>query len=211
MISNDIIDEIISVGKHLYEKDLTSGTSGNISVRSSDGIYITVSGSSLADLTQEDIVLIDYCGREIENGKKASSERFLHTEIYRLRNDINAVIHCHPPFAGAFAVAHLELDKPNLAENVLYFGKIPLAAYGMPSSEKLVDNTIQYFDKYNTVLMANHGIVSGESTLKKAFYQIETAENYAKITMYSKILGKEVLLDKTAVKDLENLKKELKS
>lgn len=207
---NKLKDEIIQIGKRLYDKDLTSGTSGNISVRTEKGIMITASGTSLADLSRDDIVLVDYAGKEFDKGKKASSEKILHLGIYNLRKDINAIVHCHAPCVSAFAVAHIELDKPNLAENVIYFGKIPLAKYAMPSSDELVKNTVFHFDKYKAVLMANHGIIVGDSSLKKAFYMMETAESYAKISMYTKVLGKEVLLSKESISELEALKASLK-
>lgn len=211
MNTNDTKKEIIEIGKRLYSKDLTYGTSGNMSVRVDEGVLITASGTSLADLCLEDIVLIDENGKEADSDKKASSEKTLHLEIYKKRKDINAIIHCHAPTVCAFAVAHFELDKPTMSENILYFGKIPLALYAMPSSGKLVENTAEKFAEHDVVLMANHGIIAGDINLRHAFYKTETAEAYAKVCIYSKILGKEVLLSKNDIKDLENLKKSLKS
>lgn len=207
----DVKNEIVDIGKKLYSKDLTYGTSGNISVRVSQGFLITASGTALSDLNLEDIVLIDEHGNELEIDKKASCEKNLHLKIYNKRKDINAIIHCHAPTVSAFAVAHLDLDKPSMAENILYFGKIPLANYGMPSSSQLVENTVEKFDGHDVVLMANHGIIAGDVTLRHAFYKTETAEAYAKVTLYTKILGKEVLLEENDIADLENLKKSLKS
>lgn len=210
MSLNKIKDEIIEIGKRLYDKDLTVGTSGNISVRVEDGILMSGTGTSLADLTRGDIVLVDYNGNSLDKDKRPTSEKMLHIGVYNLRKDLNAIIHCHAPFVSAFSIAHIELDKPNLSENILYFGKIPLAEYALPSSDKLASNTIKHFDKYNAVLMANHGIIVGGQNLKKAFYMTETAETYAKVSIYTKILGKEVLLSKENVKELEDLKRSLK-
>lgn len=207
----DIKKEIITIGKRLYDKDLTYGTSGNISVRAKEGILITASGTALSGLNLDDIILIDGYGMELDQNTKASSEKMLHIEIYNKRKDINAIIHCHAPAVSAFAVAHMDLDKPSMAENILYFGKIPLASYAMPSSGELVLNTASKFDEFDVVLMANHGIIAGDADLRHAFYKTETAEAYAKVCLYSKIIGKEVLLGKKDVKDLENLKKSLKS
>ncbi len=201
--------EIIEIGKRLYSKDLTYGTSGNISLRTGDNFLITASGTSLADLKEEDIVLVDEKGVELDSSKKASSEKMLHIDVYNRRKDINAIVHCHPPAASTFAVAHLELDRPNMAENILYFGKIPLAEYAMPSSKKLVENTAKHFDDYDVVLMANHGIIAGDKNLTHAFYKIETAEVYAKVCLYSKLLGKEVLLGDEEVTELISLKKRM--
>ncbi len=211
MSIKNIKNEIIEIGKRLYFKDLTYGTSGNISVRIDEHVLITASGTSLSDLEADDILIIDSSGKVLDSNKKASSEKMLHLKIYDSRPDINAIVHCHPPAASAFAVANIDLDKPNMAENVLYFGKIPVAKYAMPSSNELVDNTAKFFDKHDVVLMANHGIIAADKNLKHAFYKTETAEVYAKVCLYSKILGKEVLLDKKQVMELEALKRSMLS
>ena len=74
------IQDIINNGKKLYNKDLTVGTSGNISIKTKKGILITTTGCALGNLREKDIVLIDFEGKEAEN-KKASSEKMLHVEI----------------------------------------------------------------------------------------------------------------------------------
>lgn len=211
MDTNKIKDEIILIGQRLYSKDLTSGTSGNISARCESNYLVTASGTSLADLTRDDILLVDENGHAVNSEKKPSSESMLHIEIYKKREDINALVHCHAPMLCAFAVAHMDLDMPIMAENILYFGKIPVADYGMPSSKDLVENTSKYFENNDTVLMANHGVICGDSDLRHAFYKLETAETYAKVCLYNRMLGKTVPLDEHAIADLEKLKLALKS
>ncbi len=201
-----IKNDIIKIGSRLDSKNLTYGTSGNISVKVGEYILITSSGSALSDLTHDEIVLIDKDLKEVDSGKIASSEKKLHAAIYNKRPEVKAVVHCHAPAVSAFAVARKEMDKPILAENVLYFGKIPIADYAMPSSDLLVENTVRKFDKHDVVLMANHGIIAVDAELSHAYYKIDTAEAYAKVLLYSKILGKEVLLSDKDVMDLEKLK-----
>lgn len=197
---------IVKFGKMLYDKDLTSGTSGNISILSDDKMYITGTGTALGLLTEKDIVETDLSGKEINPNEKASSEKFMHLAIYKLRSDIKAIIHCHSPFLTAFAACRQELSTPIISENILYFGKIPLADYALPSSAELVENTSKMFEKYDTVLMANHGVVSGADTILNAFFKIETAETYAKTYIYSKIAGTPFPLNNNEIKDLEILK-----
>lgn len=201
--------EVIKFGKLLYDKDLTSATSGNISVFNGKSIFITATGTALGFLSEDDIVQIDLNGNELTNGKKASSEKKMHLAIYKLRTDLKAIIHCHSPFATAFAACRKELSAPIIAENILYFGKIPVADYAMPSSQELVDNTVKEFANYDTVLMANHGIVAAGTTLQEAFHKIETAETYAKTYVYSKIIDKQVLLNERELNDLTNLRKKI--
>lgn len=198
--------KIVEIGRCLYDKDLTSATSGNISIKFGDKIYITGTGTSLGFLSEKDVVEIDLNGFELNSNQKASSEKFLHVAIYNIRPDIKAIIHCHSPFATAFAACRKELSEPIVAENVLYFEKIPVADYAMPSSQKLTDNTSKFFMKYDTVLMANHGIIAGADNIFSAFCKIETAETYAKTYVYSKIINEQFLLSNAEVNDLLQLR-----
>jgi len=197
---------IIRYGDIVDSKGFSPGTSGNISVRYEDKILITASGSSNGNLGYEDLVLIDFDGNVVEGSKKASSEKMLHVEFYKKRPDINAIIHVHPPFLSSFAAARKGLEDPVMAENVYYFGKIPLAPYALPSSKTLVDNTAEYFDKYNAVLMANHGFIVGDTDLEQTYLKLELAESYAQVVLNAKILGGAVLLSEKEVAEIESLK-----
>lgn len=206
MILNQAKNEIIKYGDIVDCKGLSPGTSGNISLRYEDKILITSSGSSNGDLSYEDLVLIDFNGNVIDGNKKASSEKMLHVEFYKKRPDVNAIIHVHPTYLSSFAAARKSLEEPVMAENVYYFGKIPLADYGLPSSKQLVDATAKYFDKYNAVLMANHGFIVGDVDLKQAYLKLEMAESYAQVVLNAKLLGGAVLLSEKEVAEIEALK-----
>ena len=201
-----IKQQIIEIGKRLYSRNLTIGTSGNISVKTEDGIYITASGTCLSDLKEDEIVLIDFDGNEITCGK-ASSEKMLHAEIYKLRPDVEAIIHTHPEYLTSFAACHKKLDEPIMSENILYFEDIPVAEYAMPSSKELVSNTVKHLKNRDVVMMANHGAISIAKDLEQAFVKMETAEYYAKVTLNTKIIGHAKLLSKKDVEDLLVLKK----
>ncbi|MBE7704552.1 MAG: class II aldolase/adducin family protein [Cyanobacteria bacterium SIG29] len=199
------VKEIIEIGKRLYSKDLTFATSGNVSVKTEEGIYITASGSSLGSLMRENIVLIDFDGNVIA-GDKPSCEKMLHVQIYKQRKDVNAIVHTHPVNLTTFAVCHKNLDEPIMSENILYFEDIPVAPYAMPSSSELVDNTVKYLVDRDVVMMANHGAIAVAKDLELAFQKMETAEYYAKVTLNTKILGGAKSLSDKDVKDLLQLK-----
>ena len=78
---------------------------------------------------------------------------------------------------------------PIMAENVFYFGGIPLADYALPSTMQLVENTVKYFDKYDAVLMANHGFVVASKTIEDAYMKLELAESYAQVVLNTYVLG----------------------
>ena len=213
MTMNDILElkqQIIKYGKKLGEKNMSPGTSGNISARFGENVLITASGSYLGDMSVDEIVLIDKNANVVEGDKKASSEKNLHNKIYELRPDINAIIHCHSPYVSSFAVCHKPLSKPLISENVFYFGEIPVADYGLPGSEKLVENTAKYFAKHNAVLMANHGIIIGAKDVKTAYYLMETAETFAQIYINSLIIGGAKELSKHDIQEIYELRESMK-
>lgn len=188
MLSKEV-KKIIEYGKLCGEKNYTPGYSGNISARYKDGMLITTSGSSNGYLSENDIVYTNFEGKSLEDGKKPSSEKFLHIEIYKKRPEINYIIHVHAPYLSSFASAGKDLMAPIMAENVFYFGGIPLADYALPSTMELVENTVKYFDKFDAVLMANHGFVVASKTIEDAYMKLELAESYAQVVLNTYLLG----------------------
>ena len=185
----ELENKIIEYGRICGEKNYTPGYSGNISARYKDGMLITTSGSANGYLKHEQIVFTDFGGSSLETGKKPSSEKFLHIEIYKIRPEFNFIIHVHAPYLSSFASSGRDLMAPIMAENVFYFGGIPLAEYALPSTMELVNNTVKYFDKYDAVLMANHGFVIGSKTIEDAYLKLELAESYAQVVLNTEILG----------------------
>jgi len=183
------VDELIYYGHLAGEKGYTPGYSGNLSVRYGENVIITTSGSANGYLTENDFVVIDFAGNVVSGTGKPSSEKFLHLEFYKMRRDINYIIHVHPVFLSAFACCGKDLVAPVMPENVFYFGEIPLAQYGLPSSRDLVDKTSRFFPTHDAVLMANHGVIIGSSTIRDAYMKLELAETYAKTIAVSEVLG----------------------
>lgn len=206
MNKDELKIEIIKYGYKLGEKNMTPGTSGNISVRFGKNTLISASGTCLADLSVDEIVEIDSTCKVLDSERKASSEKNLHNAIYQLRPDINAIIHCHSPYVSSFAVCHIPMSKPIISENVFYFGEIPVAQYALPGSQKLVENTVEFFNNHNAVLLANHGIIIGAKTLKDAYYLMETAETYAQIYINSLVLGGAKDLSEQDIEEIKQLR-----
>lgn len=186
---------LIEYGRLMGNKNLTPGTSGNMSFRYGDKILITTSGTANGFLKHDDFCLIDYDGNAVSGEVgKPSSEKLLHTAIYRKRQDLNVILHVHSPYLCTFASAGIELDKPVMAEITYYFGKIPLAEYALPSTRKLAENTVKFFDEYDAVLMANHGFVVASKTIEDAYQKLELAESYAQVVFNTHLLGGAKLL-----------------
>ena len=198
--------ELIEYGKLAGVKNFTPGYSGNFSARYEDKILITSSGSANGYLSEDELVLMDFDGNVVEGNKKASSEKMLHVEFYKQRPDVNYIIHVHSPYLSSFACCRIPLDEPVMAENVFYFGQIPLADYGLPGSMSLVEKTAKYYKDYNADLMANHGFIVGDKTIKDAFLKLELAESYAQVVVNTKILGGAVLFTDKEVDEINSLK-----
>ncbi len=197
--------EILYWAERLYQKGMSPYTSGNISLRVQKGILISSSGVCLNDMQEEDIVLTDFSGNLIEGNKKPSSEKIMHTEIYKKREDINAIIHSHCPIITAFAVAGVEIKKPILPDFALLCDKVPLIPYYCPSSVELASSVGEYFEKYSMVLLKNHGVVVGADSLQNAFYHLEMLRTYCEMYFGAEVLGGAKALSKKDVVEIRQL------
>ena len=199
--------DILYWSKRLYQKGLMPSVSGNVSVKKDDKILISRSGVCAADMTEDDLVLLDLSGNCLEHGKKPSSEKLLHVCIYEIRSDIKAIVHSHCPYITAFAAAHKEIDKHFLPDFTYSYDKIPLAPYYLPSTIELAQNTADYFEKYNCVLMANHGVVVGADTIQNCFYQLESLKNHIETYFMSEMLGGIKPFNKKQIQEIKELRR----
>ena len=201
----DSKNEILYWSKRLYQKGMSPSTSGNISLKTKNGFYISASGTCLNDMDENDIILTDYNGNVLEGNKKPSSEKIMHSAIYTQRDDINAIIHCHCPVITAFAVAGVNIKKPILPDLVVLFGDVPVAPYYCPSSIELADEVAKYFEKYDTVLMKNHGVITGADTLQNAFYKLESLRAYCETYFGAEVLGGAKSISKKEVEKIKQI------
>ena len=202
----NIKDEIIFYGKIAGDRNLTPGISGNISVRCEDKIIITTSGSANSFLSYDDLCVIDFEGNLSDGKNKASSEKYVHIEFYKKRPEIGAICHFNSPYLTSFAASGCSIKDKVLPEIVYMFDEIPLAKYALPGSKLLAQETAKYFDKYNVVLMENHGVISGGKNLKEAYLNLELCESYAQTLVLSKILGGAKILSDNQVKEIYSLR-----
>jgi L-fuculose-phosphate aldolase len=195
--------QIADFSRLTYERGHLASTDGNLSARMADGtILCTPTIINKGFVRPEDPVVVDLEGRLVRGERKASSEIAMHTLIYQLRPDVNAVAHCHPPCATAYAAAGIPLNKALLAEVVLALGCIPLAEYGTPGTPELTERLEPWVRSFDALLMANHGVVTYGADLMDAYNRMDTVEHFAKISIYTRILGKERLLSSEDVEKL---------
>lgn len=181
--------QISEVGWWLIETDMTDGTSGNISARCSDeAILITPSARDYRLLAERDLVRVHLGSGNAEGRWKPSSEWRLHVAIYQARPDVNAVIHYHPTWASAVAVARKTI--PVLIDEAADIGPIPTAPYAPSGSEELAEAASRELTKgSNAVLLANHGAVVVGRDLREARSRALEVERLAKIYIGAELLG----------------------
>ena len=156
---------------------------------------MTPTGMSKGLMESADMVVVDMAGRKLKGWREVTSEIGMHLLIYRLRPDINAIVHAHPPTATGFAAAGIALDKPLVCEVVIGLGQIPLAPYGTPGTPELAETLRPLVPQYDAILMANHGVVTYGAGLQSAYMKMETVEHFAQITLVTRMLGQQQLLE----------------
>ncbi|RPI70216.1 MAG: class II aldolase/adducin family protein, partial [Ignavibacteriales bacterium] len=130
--------KLVEICRKVYEKGFVAASDGNISTVTPDNTFlITRSGISKGDVTEDDILEIDSSGNILNGTGKLSTEYKIHLFAYSRRNEVNAVVHCHPVFATAFAAAGEGFSKHIFPEIILTLGKIPLCKYETPSTDAL--------------------------------------------------------------------------
>lgn len=182
--------EICEIGRKLHQSGFVAGCDGNITVRVGTDLVLGTPTSLCKGMMQpEDLVLVDMNGERLNGSRHPSSELGMHLLFYRMRPDVRAVVHAHPPTATAFATVGQALDEPLVAEVVVTFGKIPLAPYGMPGSSELHDSLRPFIPDHDAILMANHGVVTCGHDLLNAYLKMEKVEHYARIVAAARQLG----------------------
>ncbi len=186
-------EQIVELFRMMYHMGMVNLFEGNISMRWEDRYLITPSQQNKETMTPDMVLEVNGEGKPLDAASTCapSSEFKMHREIYRLRPDVNAVVHCHSCFATAFAVAGRPIETKGLAEGNVVFGQIPVAAYGRPGTDDICADFPKLFSEYNAVLLENHGIVTAGPDLTMAFSLAEAAEKTAKILVLAGLLGGE--------------------
>lgn len=195
--------EICTVGRWMYERGHIVACEGNVSVRlEDDRILTTPTCMNKGMLAPEDLVITDLNGKQLAGDRRFSSELAMHLLYYRMRPDVNAVCHAHPPTATGFAVAGRALNHALLPEVIVGLGQIPLVQYATPGTPELSAAIEPFVPHYDALLLASHGAVTCGPDLLTAFFRMETIEHCAKITLAAEMAGEPTLLSSREVAKL---------
>lgn len=184
MTDTAIRDQIVRFGKSIFDRGLTAGSSGNISVRVDDGWLMTPTGSSLGSLDPARISKLDDTGKHV-GGDAPTKESFLHVAMYEQRPKAGAVVHLHSVHSVAVScmadVDPADVLPPLTAYYVMRVGTLPLIRYFPPGDLDLAKAVREMASKHHAVLLANHGPVVAGTSLEDAVYATEELEETAKL------------------------------
>ncbi len=195
--------EIVRLGRMIHERGYVAATDGNLSVRlDKKRILVTPTSMCKGMMSPSDLVIVDMSGEKLSGRRMVSSEIAMHLLIYKLRPDIKAIVHAHPPTATGYAAAGLPLNEALISEVVICLGAIPLAKYGTPGTPELTDALEPLIPEYDAILMSNHGVVTYGEDLLAAYMKMETVEHFAKVALVAHQLGRQQLLSHEEVEKL---------
>ncbi len=178
-------DTICLLAKSLFDRGLTFGSTGNISVRLDDGGWLmTPTNASMGTLDPARLSRLDAAGRLVA-GDPPTKEAFLHETMCRRRPDARAVVHLHSTHSVAVSaladVDPADVLPPITAYYIMRVGRLPLVPYFPPGDKTLADAVGQLAGKHHAVLLANHGPVVAGTSLENAVYATEELEETARL------------------------------
>jgi L-fuculose-phosphate aldolase len=203
--------QLCDIGRRLWQRAYVDGNGGNIAIRVGEDLALcTPTLVSKGFMKPEDMCLVDLEGNQLAGVKKRTSEILMHLQIMKKQPRAVATVHCHPPYATGFAVAGVEPPTCMIPEYEV-FSSVAIAPYrtpGTPEMGKLVSDLV---DKHNTILMANHGVVSwSHNNVEDAYFKMEILEAYCRTILVASQLGKPVnTMTATQLQDLLKIKQSL--
>ncbi len=197
-------DQLIIYGKKMIDENLIKGSGGNISIYIPEDkrMLITPSGMDYHTITPKDIVVMDLEGNVVGGDRKPSSEYQMHTVFYKRRDDIQAIVHCHSMFASTIATLHWDLPAAYYLIAVSGGESVRCAPYATYGTQELADNAYTAMVDRYAVLLANHGMLTGGSSLAQAYSKAEELELCAEVFYRAKLLGEPKIIDTAEVNHL---------
>ncbi|HWB84824.1 MAG TPA: class II aldolase/adducin family protein [Bryobacteraceae bacterium] len=196
-------EDIIQIGKLVFQKGWVAANDGNITVRLDDQrVLATPTGVCKGLMHPDDLIIVDLQGNKISGRKERTSEFAMHAKIYEMRPDVKSVVHAHPPVSTGYATAGRSLNLALLPEVIIGLGCVPVADYGLPGTPALTEPMLPYIPKYDAILMGNHGAVCYGEDVFKAYFRMETLEHFARIQLVAELLGGPKVLPRAEVDKL---------
>ena len=183
--------EICEIGDRIYKRGFAAANDGNISYRISENeVVCTPTMISKGFMKPEDLCTVDMEGNQLSGRRKRTSEIMLHLAIMKARPEVKSVVHCHPPHATAFGIAREPVPQCVMPEAEIFLGDVPITKYAIPGGQEFAETVLPFVHKTNVIIQSNHGTVSYDATVERAYWWTEVLDAYCRILMLSKSLGR---------------------
>ena len=183
--------DICAIGDRLYKKGFAAANDGNITVRIAENeVICTPTQITKGFMKPDDLCVVDMDGNQLNGRRKRTSEVMLHLAIMKARPEIKSVVHCHPPHATAFGIAREPVPQCVLPEVEIFIGDVPITKYAIPGGQEFADTILPFVDKANVIILGNHGTVSYDVEVEKAYWWTEILDAYCRMLMLAKGLGR---------------------
>ena len=209
--AHSVKQQICDVGHRLWAREYVDGNGGNIAVRVGEDLAIcTPTLVSKGFMQPDDLCLVDFAGTQLAGSKNRTSEILMHLQIMARQPKAVATVHCHPPYATGFAVVGLEPPTCLIPEYEV-FSSVALAPYRTPGTPEMGKLVADLVEQHNTILMANHGVVSwSPKSVEDAYFKMEILEAYCRTVLVTAQLGKKPnTFTPQQMQDLLKIKKSL--
>ncbi len=170
-------DDMIRIARKMWKRNMVDGNGGNITVRVGDNLVLcTPTLRSKGEVLADEIALIDLDGNQKAGWRKRTSEANTHIAIMKVQPKAKSVIHGHPPYSTAFAVAGIEPPTCLCSEAEIFTGAIRLVDYYTPGSKEICDAVAKIARDNPAILLANHGVMAWGTDPEDAYWKMENME-----------------------------------
>ncbi len=204
-------EQICDIGRRMWQRAYVDGNGGNIAIKVGEDIVLcTPTLVSKGFMKPADMCLVDMEGHQLAGVKRRTSEILMHLQIMKRQPRAVATAHCHPPYSTGFAVAGVEPPTCMIPEYEV-FASVAIAPYRTPGTPEMGKLVADLTDKHNTILMANHGVVSwSHQNVEDAYFKMEILEAYCRTVLVATQLGKTPrTMTPEQLKDLLKIKQNL--
>jgi L-fuculose-phosphate aldolase len=203
------VGKVVSICRKIYEKGFVTAYDGNVSgITDRNTVLFTRSGICKGEVTEDDILEFDLEGSLLKGEGRITTEFKLHLFAYSRRDDVSAVVHCHPVYATAFSLVGEGLIDHYFPEVLLALGKVPLCKYGTPSTNDLPLSLEPFIEHSWAYLLENHGALTLGKDLDDAFYKMEKLEHTAETIYKARQLGELKALSRNHIDELLKMSEE---
>jgi L-fuculose-phosphate aldolase len=209
-------EQICLIGRLMYEREYIDGAAGNISARlDTERILATPSGLAKGFMTPDQLIVVNMQGERVDTPTEANahlrptSELLMHLECYRQREDVQGVVHAHPPTCVALTIAGYDFQRCIIPEVVVLLGLIPTAPYATPAGDENRDVISSLIYEHDVILLSHHGSLTVGHTVWDAYLRLESLEHSAKILYMAEQMGRVRTIPSSQVEKLLAIRRRL--